>query len=78
MPDFTRYVKYPKQVFWTQAVGLCVLVTLCSIRGITVTSACQYVYGVTTWNVLQVSVLWENRARTIFLRSLLDVRCDRD
>ncbi|KAF4627483.1 hypothetical protein G7Y89_g10672 [Cudoniella acicularis] len=29
MPDFTRYAKYPKQVFWTQAVGLCVLVTLC-------------------------------------------------
>jgi NCS1 family nucleobase:cation symporter-1 len=57
MPDFTRYAKYPKQVFWTQAVGLCVLVTLCGILGITVTSATQQVYGVLTWNPLQVSAL---------------------
>ncbi|KAH7370593.1 NCS1 nucleoside transporter [Rhexocercosporidium sp. MPI-PUGE-AT-0058] len=66
MPDFTRYAKYPRQVFWTQAVGLCVLVTLCGILGITVTSACQEVYGVTTWNPLQVSLLWENRAAQFF------------
>ncbi|TVY39727.1 Uracil permease [Lachnellula subtilissima] len=66
MPDFTRYAKYPKQVFWTQAVGLCVLVTLCGILGVTVTSACQEIYGVTTWNPLQVSVLWENRAAQFF------------
>jgi NCS1 family nucleobase:cation symporter-1 len=66
MPDFTRYAKYPKQVFWTQATGLCVLVTLCGILGVTVTSACQQVYGVTTWNPLQVSVLWENRAAQFF------------
>ncbi|KAF8864318.1 hypothetical protein BDZ45DRAFT_797420 [Acephala macrosclerotiorum] len=66
MPDFTRYAKYPKQVFWTQAVGLCVLVTLCGILGVTVTSACQSVYGVTTWNPLQVSVLWDNRAAQFF------------
>ncbi|TVY20661.1 Uracil permease [Lachnellula arida] len=66
MPDFTRYAKYPKQVFWTQAVGLCVLVTLSGILGVTVTSACQQIYGVTTWNPLQVSVLWENRAAQFF------------
>jgi NCS1 family nucleobase:cation symporter-1 len=66
MPDFTRYAKYPKQVFWTQAVGLCVLVTLCGILGVTVTSACQQIYGVTTWNPLQVSVLWNNRAAQFF------------
>ncbi|CZS88727.1 uncharacterized protein RAG0_00372 [Rhynchosporium agropyri] len=66
MPDFTRYAKYPRQVFWTQAVGLCVLVTLCGILGITVTLACQEVYGVTTWNPLQVSILWDNRAAQFF------------
>jgi len=78
MSDFTHYVKYPKQVFRIQAVGLCVLVTLCGNLGITVTSACQSIYGVTTWNPLQVSVLWEKPRRTNFLRSLLDVRCDWD
>ncbi|KAE8449260.1 hypothetical protein EG329_008427 [Mollisiaceae sp. DMI_Dod_QoI] len=66
MPDFTRYAKYRKQVFWTQAIGLCVLVTLCGILGVTVTSACQSIYGVTTWNPLQVSVLWDNRAAQFF------------
>ncbi|KAG9235013.1 NCS1 nucleoside transporter [Amylocarpus encephaloides] len=66
MPDFTRYAKYPRQVFWTQAVGLCVLVTLCGILGITVTSAAQEVYGVLTWNPLQVSALWGNRAAQFF------------
>ncbi|KAE9372153.1 hypothetical protein N431DRAFT_338967 [Stipitochalara longipes BDJ] len=66
MPDFTRYAKYPKQVFWTQAVGLVFLVTLCGILGVTVTSACQQIYGVTTWNPLQVSMLWNNRAAQFF------------
>jgi len=66
MPDFTRYAKYPTQVFWTQAVGLVVLVTLCGILGVTVTSACQQIYGVTTWNPLQVSILWNNRAAQFF------------
>lgn len=51
MPDFTRYAKYPREVFWTQAVGLCVLVTLCGILGVTVTSACQEIYGVTTVSI---------------------------
>jgi NCS1 family nucleobase:cation symporter-1 len=66
MPDFTRYAKNPRSVFWTQAVGLCVLVTLCGILGITVTSATQEVYGVLTWNPLQVAVLWNNRAAQFF------------
>lgn len=66
MVDFTRYAKSPKEVFWTQAVGLCVLVTLCGILGVTVTSACQSIYGVTTWNPLQVAVLWDNRAAQFF------------
>lgn len=46
MPDFTRYAKNPKSVFWTQAVGLCVLVTLSGILGVAVTSATQQIYGV--------------------------------
>lgn len=66
MPDFTRYAKNPRSVFWTQAVGLCVLVTLCGVLGVTVTSATQAVYGVTTWNPLQVSRLWDNRAAQFF------------
>ena len=45
MPDFTRYAKSPRQVFWTQGVGLCVLVTLSGILGVTVTSATQTIYG---------------------------------
>jgi NCS1 family nucleobase:cation symporter-1 len=81
MPDFTRYAKSPRQVFWTQAVGLCILVTLCGILGVTVTSACQSIYGgkkspeseiskltskVTTWSPLEVALLWENRAAQFF------------
>jgi NCS1 family nucleobase:cation symporter-1 len=66
MPDFARYAKHPKEIFWTQATGLIILVTLCGILGVTVTSATQAVYGVTTWNPLQVSLLWENRAAQFF------------
>ncbi|THX54945.1 hypothetical protein D6D02_08176 [Aureobasidium pullulans] len=66
MPDFTRYAKYPKQVFWTQAVGLMVLVTMCGVLGATVTSAAQVVYGVSTWNPLEVAKLWNNRAAQFF------------
>lgn len=65
MPDFTRYAKHPKQVFWPQAVGLMVLVTLCGVLGATVTSAAQVIYGVSAeeaWNPLYVAMLWENRA----------------
>lgn len=69
MPDFTRYAKYPRQVFWPQAVGLCVLVTLVAVVGATVTSAAQIIYNVEAedaWNPLYVAVLWENRAGKSF------------
>ena len=66
MPDFTRYTKYPKQVLWTEAVGSCALVTLRGMLGATTTSTCQQIYVVTTWNPLQVSVLWESRTAQIF------------
>ncbi|EME38986.1 hypothetical protein DOTSEDRAFT_160813 [Dothistroma septosporum NZE10] len=69
MPDFTRYAKYPRQVFWTQAVGLMVLVTMCGVLGATVTSAAEVVYGVSAkqaWNPLYVATLWDNRAAQFF------------
>ncbi|KAK4950158.1 hypothetical protein LTR10_011135 [Elasticomyces elasticus] len=69
MPDFTRYAKYPKQVFWTQAVGLMVLVTMCGVLGATVTSAAMVIYDVPAskaWNPLFVATLWENRAAQFF------------
>ncbi|KAK5113163.1 hypothetical protein LTR85_010981 [Meristemomyces frigidus] len=69
MPDFTRYAKYPKQVFWTQAVGLMILVTMCGVLGATVTSAAEVVYGVSAkkaWNPLYVATLWDNRAAQFF------------
>lgn len=64
--DFTRYAKKPKQVWWPQFIGLVILVTLCGILGIIVTSATKVIYGVETWNPLQVEVLWENRAAQFF------------
>lgn len=64
--DFTRYAKKPNQVWWPQFIGLVVLVTLCGILGIIVTSAAKVIYGVSTWNPLQVEVLWENRAAQFF------------
>lgn len=69
MPDFTRYAKYPKQVFWTQAVGLMVLVTMCGVLGATVTSAAEVIYDVSAtdaWNPLTVAKLWNNRAAQFF------------
>lgn len=66
MPDFTRYAKKPKEVFWTQAVGLMVLVTMCGVLGATVTSATEVIYGKVTWNPLEVAVLWNNRAAQFF------------
>ncbi|KAL0256543.1 hypothetical protein SLS55_008938 [Diplodia seriata] len=66
MPDFTRYAKYPRQVFWTQAVGLIVLVTMCGVLGATVSSAAEVIYGEVTWNPLEVAVLWNNRAAQFF------------
>ncbi|KAK1452942.1 NCS1 nucleoside transporter [Colletotrichum cuscutae] len=66
MPDFTRYAKEPRQVFWTQAVGLCVLVTMCGVLGATVSSASEVIYGKVTWNPLEVARLWDNRAAQFF------------
>ncbi|EGV63262.1 hypothetical protein CANTEDRAFT_135089 [Yamadazyma tenuis ATCC 10573] len=64
--DFTRFATKPKQALWPQFVGLVVLVSLCGILGIVVTSAAYEVYGVLTWNPLEVSVLWDNRAAQFF------------
>ncbi|TEA18450.1 Uracil permease [Colletotrichum sidae] len=66
MPDFTRYAREPRQVFWTQAVGLVVLVTMCGVLGATVSSASEVIYGRVTWNPLEVARLWENRAAQFF------------
>ncbi|KAK7546385.1 NCS1 nucleoside transporter [Phyllosticta paracitricarpa] len=66
MPDFTRFAKYPRQVFWTQAVGLLVLVTMCGVLGATVSSASEVIYGEVTWSPLEVAVLWNNRAAQFF------------
>lgn len=66
MPDFTRFAKRPKDVFWTQAVGLMVLVTMCGVLGATVSSAAEVIYGKVTWNPLEVAVLWNNRAAQFF------------
>ena len=64
--DFTRYAKTPKHVVWPQFVGLVILVTLCGILGIVVTSATKVIYGVDTWNPLEVLELWNNRAAQFF------------
>ncbi|KAL1301565.1 hypothetical protein AAFC00_005802 [Neodothiora populina] len=66
MPDFTRYAKKRSDVIWTQAVGLMVLVTMCGVLGATVSSATEVIYGKTTWNPLEVAVLWNNRAAQFF------------
>lgn len=66
MPDFTRYAHSPRQIIWTQALGLIVLVSLCGVLGATVTSASEIIYGVQTWNPLQVAALWDSRAAQFF------------
>ena len=63
---FTRYAKKPRQVWWPQFVGLVILVTICGLIGIIVTSATKVIYGVQTWNPLQVEELWNNRAAQFF------------
>jgi len=37
-----------------------------SVLGVVVTSAVQVIYGVSTWNPLQVCQLWDNRAAQFF------------
>ncbi|GAA6041680.1 hypothetical protein JCM8097_003081 [Rhodosporidiobolus ruineniae] len=57
LADFTRYAKNPRHVIWTNVFSLTILVTLCAILGVVVTSAAQVIYGVNTWSPLQVSQL---------------------
>ncbi|PAV19525.1 NCS1 nucleoside transporter [Pyrrhoderma noxium] len=64
--DFTRYAKSPRTVVWTNLFSLSILVTLCAILGVVVTSAAEVIYGVSTWSPLQVSSLMENRAAQFF------------
>lgn len=44
--DFTRYAKSPRTVVWTNLFSLSILVTLCAILGVVVTSAAEVIYGV--------------------------------
>ncbi|KAF8900934.1 permease for cytosine/purines, uracil, thiamine, allantoin-domain-containing protein [Mucidula mucida] len=64
--DFTRYAKSPRTVLWTNIFALSIPVTLCAILGVVVTSAVQVIYGVLTWNPLQVCELWSSRAAQFF------------
>ena len=69
MPDFTRYARKPREVFWTQFAGILLLRTACGVLGATVTSAAQVIYGVEAseaWNPLYVTRLWDNRAAQFF------------
>ncbi|KAF7333708.1 NCS1 nucleoside transporter family [Mycena venus] len=45
---------------------LSILLTLCAILGVVVTSAVQVIYGISTWNPLQVAELWNSRAAQFF------------
>ncbi|KAJ6574876.1 NCS1 nucleoside transporter family [Mycena capillaripes] len=64
--DFTRFAKSPRATVWTNILSLSIPVTLCSILGVVVTSATQVIYGVSTWNPLQVCELWSSRAAQFF------------
>jgi NCS1 family nucleobase:cation symporter-1 len=64
--DFTRYAKNSRTVIWTNIFSLSILLTLCAILGVVVTSATQVIYGAATWNPLQVSMLMHNRAAQFF------------
>ncbi|KAJ7630713.1 NCS1 nucleoside transporter family [Roridomyces roridus] len=67
--DFTRWAKSPRAVVWTNLLCLSILVTLCAILGVVVTSATVVIYGVSTWNPLQVCELWSSRAAQFFAAS---------
>ncbi|BGP37036.1 hypothetical protein JCM10449v2_000940 [Rhodotorula kratochvilovae] len=64
--DFTRYATSRRTVVWTNILSLTILVTLCAILGVIVTSATEVIYGVSTWSPLQVSSLMGNRAAQFF------------
>ena len=66
IPDFTRYAKRSSTVVWTNIFSLSILVTMCAILGVVVTSAGEVIYGVSTWSPLQVSALFESRAAQFF------------
>jgi len=51
---------------WSNIFSLTVLVTLCAILGVVVTSATEVIYGVSTWSPLQVSSLMGSRAAQFF------------
>jgi NCS1 family nucleobase:cation symporter-1 len=53
-------------VIWTNIFSLTILVTLCAILGVVVTSSAQVIYGVSTWSPLQVSSLMGSRAAQFF------------
>ncbi len=53
-------------MIWTNIFSLTILVTLCAILGVVVTSSAQVIYGVSTWSPLQVSSLMGNRAAQFF------------
>ncbi|BGP13117.1 hypothetical protein JCM10213_000880 [Rhodosporidiobolus nylandii] len=65
LADFTRYAKSPRRVPATNIFSLTVLVTLCAILGVVVTSATEVIYGKVTWSPLQVSSLMD-RAPAFF------------
>jgi len=64
--DFTRFAKSPRAVVWTNIISLSIPATLCAILGVVVTSAVEVIYGVSTWNPLQVCELWDSRAAQFF------------
>ncbi|KAJ7616013.1 permease for cytosine/purines, uracil, thiamine, allantoin-domain-containing protein, partial [Roridomyces roridus] len=64
--DFTRYAKSPRVVVWATIFSLSILLTLAAILGVVVTSAVQVIYGISTWNPLQVAELWDSRAAQFF------------
>ncbi|GAA5960319.1 hypothetical protein JCM3765_007472 [Sporobolomyces pararoseus] len=66
LADFTRYAKSPRNVVVSNIFSLTILVTLAAILGVVVTSAAEEIYGVSTWNPLQVSSLMGNRAAQFF------------
>jgi NCS1 family nucleobase:cation symporter-1 len=61
-----RYSKSSRTVVYTNIFSLSILLTLCAILGVVVTSATEVIYGKATWNPLQVSSLMGNRAAQFF------------
>ncbi|KAJ7321894.1 NCS1 nucleoside transporter family [Mycena albidolilacea] len=64
--DFTRFAKSPRVVVWATILSLSIPLTLGASLGVVVTSAVQVIYGVSTWNPLQVTELWSSRAAQFF------------